>query len=403
MLRLRLRSPSMIDVEAEANPVPKTLRDCFQDLRDPRVVGRSIHKLYDILAIVLAATIAGCDDFVAMADYARAKERWLRDRMGLELVGGIPSHDTLLRTMAAIRPDQFQECFGRFVDLMVRLSPALKDKHIAIDGKAMRGSKKKLDAAHRMVHMVGAWSTEAGLALGQVKAEEKSNEITAIPKLLEVLDISGALVTIDAAGCQKEIAAKIVAAKGDYLLQVKGNQERLHDDVQALAVAALESDAGELNQTEDAPGTKTHGRTESRYCVVIDDPELLKSAIRDFDLWKGLKSVVVTTCVREVEGKTSSETRYHISSRKATAAEFLKWGRRHWSIENECHWILDVAFREDDHRLQEGHAAANLSMVRRMALSMLKKVTVKLGVKNKRLKASYDNTFAEQVFAAFSD
>ena len=273
----------MVDVETEAKPVPKTLRDCFEDLRDPRVVGRSIHKLYDIIAIVLAATIAGCDDFLTMEDYARAKERWLRDRMGLELAGGIPSHDTLMRTMAAIRPEHFQECFGRFVDLMVRLSPALKDKHIAIDGKAMRGSKKKLDAAHRMVHMVGAWSTEAGLALGQVKTEEKSNEITAIAKLLEVLDISGALVTIDAAGCQKEIAAKIVAAKGDYLLQVKGNQERLHDDVQALAVAALESDAGELDQTEDAPGKKQHGRTESRYCVVIDDPDLLKSAIRDFE------------------------------------------------------------------------------------------------------------------------
>ena len=156
----------MVDVETEAKPVPKTLRDCFEDLRDPRVVGRSIHKLYDIIAIVLAATIAGCDDFLTMEDYARAKQRWLRDRMGLELAGGIPSHDTLMRTMAAIRPEHFQECFGRFVDLMVRLSPALKDQQIAIDGKALRGSKKKLDRAHRMVHIVGAWSTGKHPLLG---------------------------------------------------------------------------------------------------------------------------------------------------------------------------------------------------------------------------------------------
>jgi hypothetical protein len=251
------------DLEAEAKPEAKSLRDCFRELRDPRVVGRSIHKMYDIIAIVLVATIAGCDEFTQMAFYAKHNESWFKDRMGLALPGGIPSHDTLMRFMAALNPKRFGECFAEFVGLMRRTTPALKDKLIAIDGKALRGSSRICsDKVRRMVYMVGAWSTEAGLALGQVRTDEKSNEITAIPKLLEILDLAGVLVTIDAAGCQKEIAAQIVDANGDYLLQVKGNQERLHDDLKELATAALESEYAGLDSHEDAPGKKnTAGRS----------------------------------------------------------------------------------------------------------------------------------------------
>jgi predicted transposase YbfD/YdcC len=376
--------------------VPQTVRDCFRGLPDPRVVGRTTHALDDILAIVFLATLAGCDDFVTMADYADAKQQWLRERVGLELRNGIPSHDVLTRVMAALHPDHFATAFERLVTVLIRHAPALANQHIAIDGKALRGSKNR---EKRMVHMVGAWATNAGLALGQVPTAEKSNEITAIPKLLEILDLSGALVTIDAAGCQTDIAAQIVTRGGDYLLQVKGNQERLHDDVRVLAEAAMEENLAGLDVWEDGSGKKRHGRRESRTCFVIDDPVLLRETIRDFERWPQLRSVVVTIGEREVGGATSVETRYQISNRTASAAAFGVVGRRHWAIENECHWVLDVAFREDDHRLREGHAAANLSVVRRMALSVLKRSNVKLGIRNRRLKASYDNDFLESLLA----
>ena len=376
--------------------VPHTVRDCFRGLPDPRVVGRTTHALDDILAIVFLATLAGCDDFVTMADYADAKQDWLRDRVGLELRGGVPSHDVLMRVMAALHPDHFATAFERLVTVLIRHAQALASQHIAIDGKALRGSKGR---GKRMVHMVGAWATTAGLALGQVPTDEKSNEITAIPKLLEILDLSGALVTIDAAGCQTEIAAQIVSRGGDYLLQVKGNQERLHDDVQVLAEAAMEENLAGLDVWEERSEKTRHGRRESRTCFVIDDPVLLRETTRDVERWTELRSVVVTIGEREVDGVTSVDTRYHISSRRASAAAFGAAVRRHWTIENGCHWVLDVAFREDDHRLREGHAPANLSVVRRMALSVLKRSDVKLGIKNRRLKASYDNDFLERLLA----
>jgi predicted transposase YbfD/YdcC len=381
---------------ADAPFIPQTVRDCFRGLPDPRVVGRTTHALDDILAIVFLATLTGCDDFVTMADYADAKQEWLRERVGLELRHGVPSHDVLTRVMAALHPDHFATAFERLVTLLIRHAPALAGPQIAIDGKALRGSTNR---AKRMVHLVGAWATQAGMALAQVPTAEKSNEITAIPKLLELLDLSGALVTIDAAGCQTDIAARIVSQEGDYLLQVKGNQGRLHDDVRVLAEAAMEENLEGLDVWEEGSGKKRHGRRESRTCFVIDDPDLLRATIRDFEWWAELRSVVVTIGEREVDGVTSVETRYHISSRRASAAAFGVAVRRHWSVENECHWVLDVAFGEDDHRLREGHAAANLSVVRRMALSVLKRSHVKLGIKNRRLKASYDNTFLESLLA----
>ena len=392
----------MHNPELAATTEPRTLFDCFGHLHDPRIVKRSEHALYDILAIILIATIAGCDNFVAMADFARSREQWFRDRMGLKLLNGIPSHDTLLRTMSLLNPTEFQIGFAQFVQVMMRHIPELQDKNISIDGKAMCGSgHEDLGGAKRLVHMVGAWSTAAGLALAQLPTDEKSNEITAIPKLLDLLDISGALVTTDAMGCQKEIAAKIVAGHGDYLLQVKGNQPNLHEDIQQLSAHLEKVKYADFDRYEDDPGQKSHGRMEYRFTVVIDDRELLKESIRDFDLWKELKSVVITKSLREVEGKVSEETRYHISSRVATAATFAKSVRGHWGIENGLHWVLDVAFGEDDHRLYGGHAAANLAVVRRMALPLLKKPDVKLGIANRRLKASYDDEFLEEVLAVF--
>jgi len=376
--------------------VPQTVRDCFRGLPDPRVAGRTTHALDDILAIVFLATLTGCDDFVAMADYADAKQQWLRDRVGVRLRHGVPSHDVLTRVMAAVHPDHFATASERVVALLIRHAPALANQRIAIDGKALRGSR---DRATRMVHLVGAWATGAGLARAQVPTAAKSNGITAIPELLDLLDLSGALVTIDAAGCQTDLAARIVDREGDYLLQVKGNQERLHDDVRGLAEAAMEENLDALDVWREESGTVRHGRRESRTCFVIDDPHLLRATVRDFDRWAGLRSGVVTIGEREVDGVASAETRYHISSRQASATAFGMAVRRHWGIENECHGVLDVAFREDDHRLRAGHAAANLSVVRRMALPVLKRSKVKLGIKNRRLKASYDNEFLESLLA----
>lgn len=369
------------------------LRDFFADLPDPRVTGRCSHDLADIVLIVVCGTIAGADDFVSIAGWAQSKEAWLRERLGLRLTNGLPSHDTLNRVFALIDPRPFHDGFLAWV---AAAAGRLKVKQIPIDGKALRGSRTGASPA---LHIVSAWATEAGMTVAQVRTAEKSNEITAIPELLDLLDVSGALVSIDAAGCQKEIAEKIaekiVANRGDYLLAVKENQPRLYEDVERLALAAMEEDyAGLSRHTIEGAG---HGRAEFRFCFVLTDLD----AVRDRGLWADLKSVVCVVRSRTVNGKTSDETQYYISNRAAGAKAFQQAVRRHWSIENECHWVLDVAFGEDDHRLRDGHAPENLSLVRKMALAMLKKAPAKMGVKNKRLKAGWDNAFLELVLRDF--
>ena len=372
----------------------RPLADYFAELRDPRVALQCEHDFLAIILIVVCATIAGADDFVAMAAFARAKEPWLRTRLGLNLENGIPSHDTLNRVFAAVRPDEFSRCFLGWVESM---ADNLKLKQIPIDGKAMRGSKRKTAAGMRTVRVVSAWASHNGVTLAQVRTDEKSNEITAIPKLLELLDVSGAMVSIDAMGCQKEIASRIRTGGGDYLLAVKANQPRLHEDIAAMVLAALERDYVGLSQhtTEET----SHGRREFRFCVVLED----LMAIRDRDEWKGLKSVVCVVTSREVNGKESSEMRYYISSRRGSGRMFLGATRTHWGIENSCHWVLDVAFGEDDHRLREGHGPENLSSVRKMALAMLKKAKANMGIKNRRLRAGWDDDFLEHVLRDFLD
>jgi predicted transposase YbfD/YdcC len=374
---------------------PRSLADYFAELHDPRVQLKCVHEFMDIILIVVVATIGGADDFVSVTSFAKAKKDWFRDRLGLKLDNGIPSHDTINRVFAIINPTQFQKCFIGWVESM---SDQLKLKQIPIDGKAMRGSKRKTPAGYRTVQIVSAWASQNGVTLAQVRTDEKSNEITAIPELLELLDISGALVSIDAAGCQKAIASQIQTGGGDYLLAVKENQPRLYEDVKALADAALEMDCLGLSQWTTQE--QSHGRSEFRSCFVMTNLE----SIRDRELWKGLKSVVCVVSGRKVKGKKeSSEVRYFVSSRRGSGKMFLGASRKHWGIENECHWILDVAFREDDHRLREGHAPENLSVVRKMALAMLKKASAKMGIKNKRLKAGWDETFLEHVLRDFLD
>lgn len=374
-------------------PTPRPLADYFADLRDPRVRLKCDHDFTAIILIVVCATVAGADDFVAMAAFARAKTDWFRDRLGLKLDNGIPSHDTLNRVFALINPAEFHR---RFLGWVESMSDGLKLKQIPIDGKAMRGSRRKTAAGYRTVQVVSAWASENGVTLAQVRTDEQSNEVTAIPELLELLDISGALVSIDAAGCQKDIASQIVSGGGDYLLAVKENQPRLFEDIKTLADAALETDSAGLSRC--ATDEQSHGRREFRCCVVMTNLE----GIRDRELWTGLKSVVCVVSGRKLKGrKESSEVRYYISSRRGSGKMFLGATRRHWSIENECHWVLDVAFREDNHRLREGHAPENMSLVRKMALAMLKKAEADTGIKNKRLRAGWDDAFLEHVLRDF--
>lgn len=371
------------------SPRPRPLRDFFADVPDPRVVGRSQHELVDVILIVIVATIGGADDFVSIARFAKAKEAWLRDRLGLRLPYGIPSHDTLLRVFASLSPSVFHE---RFQEWVAVASVQLKVKQIPIDGKTMRGSGT---ATQRMRHVVSAWASETGLTLAQLATDEQSNEITAIPDLLDLLDISGAFVSIDALGCQKEIAAKIIDGGGDYLLSVKGNQPHLHEDIECLAMAAMENDYQHLSQQYQE--THAHGRDEWRFCFVLNE----LASLRTRDEWPELQSVIVVVRHRVVNGQASDETAYYISSRKGSAKTFQAAVRQHWSIENQCHWVLDVAFGEDDHRLASGHSPANLALVRKMALAMLKKTPAKMGIKNKRLAAGWDNDFLELVLRDF--
>ena len=372
---------------------PRPLADDFAELQDPRVPLKCVHRFLDIVRIVVSATIGGADDFVSVAQFANAKAQWFRDRLGLQLANGIPFRDTLNRVFAVINPTHFQKCFLGRVESM---SDRLELEQISIDGKAVRGSKRKTTSGNRTVQIVSAWSSENGVTSAQVRTDGKSNEITAIPELLALLDTSKALVSIDAAGCRKNMAAQIVAGGGDDLPAVTENQPRLFEDIEVLVRGALE--ANFVGRSRHQTDEYSRGREELRFRVVLTNRE----AIRDRALWTGLKSVVCVASPRKVTGKKESrEVRYYIRSRRGFGKMFLDASRRHWGIENECHWVLDVAFREDDHRLREGHAPEDMSVVRKMALAMLKKATAKIGIKNKRLKAGWDETFLGHVLCDF--
>lgn len=347
-------------------------------IEDPRVERTRKHPLETVLVIALLAVICGADSFVAMEDFARAKEAWLGTF--LDLSGGVPSHDTFGRLFAALDPRALAEAFRRWTMAMATTSNA---KLIAIDGKTLRRSFKQA-GDHSFVHMVSAWSRENRVVLGQVKTSEKSNEITAIPELLDLLDITNSLVTIDAAGTQTNIASKIVGKGGDYMLAVKGNQP-------SLQTAVTEHFQREdLSVGEHKTEKHAHGRDELREAWVSFDVENIPSA----DRWAGLAALVRIRSTRTLKQTTSIQDRYFICSRRVSAIEALDAVRGHWSIENELHWVLDVAFREDDSRVRAGNAAANFSAVRQLALGLLKQRTeAKSGIKNRRLRAGWNEEF----------
>jgi predicted transposase YbfD/YdcC len=366
---------------------PARIRDHFASLTDPRP-RKVVYPLIDIITIALCAVIAGADDFASIAEYGRKKRTWLSQ--SLDLGRGIPSHDRFNAILAAIKPAEFEECLLSWITALHEVTAG---QVVAIDGKTLRGSYDKA-AGKSAIHMVGAWATANRIGLGQVTVDAKSNEITAIPKLLEIPEISGCLVTIDAMGCQTEIAAKIVESQADYVLAVKGNRPTLHAGIEAFFLDHLEDDFARVSVGRHERKEKGHGRAEMRSYLVCEAPDGLPDRAR----WKGLRAIGIAIGETIRDGKVVSDVRHYILSRRLSGKEFASAVRSHWAIENSCHWSLDVTFGEDQSRIRKGHADANFSILRRTALSLLKNNhDLKVGVENKRLAAGWDDSYLEQV------
>ncbi len=372
---------------------PRTITECFEQVRDPRMNRTRAHKLVDILVIGLCALLTGGEGFNDMELFGRAKRDWLQKF--LELPNGIPSHDTFNRVFSAIAPECFLDCFVQWVQ---GLCSALGRDVVAIDGKALRHA---LDAGASIPYIVSAWASENGLVLGQVKVDDKSNEITAIPELLRVLEIKGCIVTIDAMGCQKEIAAQIIDKNADYVLALKGNHATAHEEIKEFFMDAVPNCATRCADTV-TPGTmdffqtieKDHGRIETRRYWQSTDVDWFQ----DKPLWKKLGSVGMVESIRCVNGKNTIERRYYLASLSLDAKTFAAAVRQHWGVENPLHWTLDVTFREDQSRARSKNAAQNLATLRRMALNLIKKNMRKnVSQRQKRILAALDTDFLQQL------
>lgn len=358
-----------------------SLKRYFRGLKDPRVRGRSRHLLIDIVTMAICGVIGNCDDWKDIALFAKQRESWFR--RFLSLPNGIPSHHTFERLFARLDPRAFARCC---VEWLRAVSDLVGLGHIAIDGKSVCGSAS---SPLGPLHLVSAWATQAHLSLGQVAVADQSNEITAIPELLAMLELRGALVSIDAMGCQKAIAEQVLARGGDYVLAVKGNQERLLDDIQETVNKALDGDLPRHQVATITSREEGHGRREERTYTVITNLE----HIRDRLVWPGLKVVGMCCRTRICNGRETTEAHYFIGSRHLTARQYAEVLRNHWSIENHLHWQLDISFAEDRSRIQERNAAQNFAMMRKLALSLLKRHPEKLSIRRKRKKAALDPAF----------
>jgi predicted transposase YbfD/YdcC len=345
------------------------------------------HLLIDIIGIAICATIAGANDWPQIVEFGKTHQAWLK--RFFKLPYGIPSHDTFERVFDRIKPSAFR---AAFLDWMHALAEGLGLKHIAIDGKSVRHSGSAAKGL-KALHLVSAWAVDQHLSLGQIAVDDKSNEITAIPRLLALLELHGAFVTIDAMGCQKAIAKEIVDCGGHYILTVKENQERLLQDIQQSLIDAYDKDFAGLESSSWEVHTKGHGRTEYRSYTVLHST----AGIRDAALWEDLTTIGMCYSERTVNGKQSSELRYFIGSKKASACIYGKALRNHWSIENHLHWQLDVTFHEDANRERSRNAGENLAAIRKIALALLQQDASKGSLACKRLRAAYSEEFLEKI------
>ena len=370
---------------------PKTtISEHFSHLKDPRIERTKLHKLIDIITITICAVISGADTWVDIELYGETKYKWLKKF--LELPNGIPSHDTFARVFANLDPEQLQQCFLKWIQSISKITFG---EIVAIDGKTLRHSYNK-SADKAAIHMVSAWATTNHLVLGQVKVDEKSNEITAIPKLLKVLDLTGCIVTIDAMGCQKEIIKQIITQNADYVITLKKNQGYLYDRVEKLFNTLSKDRFEKCIQNDYYRAESGHAREDARYYQMLSN---VQDIVDPDGEWQNLNSIGFVDYLREEKnGKTTKERRYYISSLPNNAEVLAKAIRGHWGIENQLHWVLDVQFNEDDSRIRKDNAPENLAIIRQIALNLLKQEkTAKNGIKNKRKKAGWDNDYLLKV------
>jgi predicted transposase YbfD/YdcC len=362
----------------------------FARLEDPRQAAKTLYPLNEVLMVSLCAAICGADSWVEVARFGKLKLDFLR--RFLPFKDGVPSHDTFGDVFSALAPEPFKDCFVAWTAALARHIEGV----VAIDGKTLRRSFDRANG-QAAIHMVSAWSSSQHLVLGQERVADKSNEITAIPKLLDLLSLAGAIVTIDAIGCQTAIARKIIDQDADYVLALMGYQGNLHRDIELFFQEQVARDFADARFDHHATADADHGRIEERDCWVTDDIDWLKDLHDD---WPALRSIVMIRARRTLNGKTSTETRYFISSLAADARQLAEAVRAHWGIENRLHWVLDMTFRDDESRIRKDHAPHNATIIKHMALNMLKKTKGRDSIRVRRKSAGWDNQFLQSVLMA---